>query len=239
MASLASDPSIAAYRANAAAAQYSRIVAAEMYGPHRTYGYAWGGSGGAYRTIGCIENTDGVWDGVVPYVIGSPMAIPNVYTSRLLAMRVLKDKFPGIVDAMEPGGSGDIYSGLNDEEREVLVEVTGMGFPLRGWFNYNTLGMGAFVILYPSIVQKDPEYFEDFWKVPGYAGVNPTESLLRYRVQHRTTIKRVVNQEEAGQMTPGETGGGVDTAWQQLQNMGGTMGFRWRVRLPVTSKWRI
>jgi hypothetical protein len=29
------DPTIAAYRANAAAAQYSRVVAAEMYGEHR------------------------------------------------------------------------------------------------------------------------------------------------------------------------------------------------------------
>ena len=93
------DRTIAAYRVNAAAARYSRVVAAEMYGPHRTYGYAWGGSGGAYRTIGGFENTDGVWDGVVPYVMGSPMAIPNVYTPRLLALRVLKDKFPAIVDA--------------------------------------------------------------------------------------------------------------------------------------------
>ena len=34
------DPTIAAYRANAAAAQHSRVIAAEMYGEHRPYGYA-------------------------------------------------------------------------------------------------------------------------------------------------------------------------------------------------------
>src|SRR5262249_62071345 len=40
------DPTITAYRANAAAAQYSRVVAAEMYGAHRPFGYASGGRGG-------------------------------------------------------------------------------------------------------------------------------------------------------------------------------------------------
>src|SRR5205807_7142318 len=123
------DPTLGAYRVNAAAAQYSRVLAAQMYGPHRTYGYAYGGSGGAFRTIGGVENTVGVWDGVVPYVFGSPQAIPNVFTARLLALRVLRDKFPAILDAVEPGGSGNIYAGLNKEERDVLAEVTGLGFP--------------------------------------------------------------------------------------------------------------
>jgi hypothetical protein len=220
-----SDPRIAGYWVNAAAAQYSRGLAAQMYGPHRTYGYAWGGSGGAYRTIGGIENTEGIWDGVVPYVIGSPMAIPNVYTSRILAMRVLKHKFPAILDAVEPGGSGDMYSGLNKEEREVLAEVTRMGFPPRGWYNYKTLGMGAFSFLFDSVVQEDPKYFEEFWTVPGYAGANPTESLLRYRVQNKTTIKKVVKASGAGQTNQVASDGGVN-AWQQLPGMRGSVGLQ-------------
>ena len=32
----------------------------------------------------------GVWDGVVPYVIGSPMAIPNMFTVRMHAQRILR-----------------------------------------------------------------------------------------------------------------------------------------------------
>jgi hypothetical protein len=222
MASLRTDPTLGAYRVNAAAAQYSRVLAAQMYGPHRTFGYAYDG---AFRTIGGFENTVGVWDGVVPYVIGSPQAIPNVFTARLLALRVLKDKFQAIVDAVEPGGSGNIYAGLNMEERDVLAEVTALGFPVQGWFNYRTIGMGAFPILFETVVQKDPPYFEDFWKVPGYAGANPPKSLLSSRVQHTTIIKKVISREQAGNPAPGSTPqtqggtsrGGVDTAWQQLK----------------------
>ena len=50
MPGMGTDPTVAAYRANAAAAQYSRVVAQQMYGGARPYGYAFGGSGGAYRT---------------------------------------------------------------------------------------------------------------------------------------------------------------------------------------------
>src|SRR5882724_8527963 len=191
------DPSIAGYRANAAAARYSRIVAQQIYGNKRPYGYAFGGSGGAFRTIGGIENTVDVWDGVVPYVIGSPMAIPNVFSVRMHAMRVLKDKFPRIVDALDVGGSGDMYAGLNEEERGALREVTRMGFPPQSWFGYKTMGIHAFGVLYPGIVQADPQYFTDFWRVPGYLGANPPESLIKARIQHRTTIKLGITEAEA------------------------------------------
>jgi hypothetical protein len=218
MTSLATDPTLAAYRVNAAAARYSRTLASQMYGPHRTYGYAFGGSGGAFRTIGGFENTRGVWDGVVPYVVGSPVAIPNVFTARLLALRVLKDKFPAIVDSLEPGGSGDPYAGLNQEERDVFTEVTRLGFPVQSWSNYKTVGMGAFPILFEMVIGKDPKYFtEDFWNVPGYAGANPSASLVSARVQHRTTIKKVIPREDQPSASANAPNNGVDTAWQQLQ----------------------
>lgn len=95
------DPTVAGFRANAAAARHSRVVAQWVYGPHRVHGYAYG-SGGGYRTIAGAENTDGVWDGFVPYVIGSPMAIPNVFSVRMHAQRVLRHRLDTIVDALEP-----------------------------------------------------------------------------------------------------------------------------------------
>src|SRR5262245_64605789 len=63
------DPEISLWRASAAVAEHSRLLARRYlpgFGPHRPYGYAWGGSGGAFKTIAGIENTNGVWDGVVP-----------------------------------------------------------------------------------------------------------------------------------------------------------------------------
>jgi hypothetical protein len=135
------DPSVGGYRVNAEAAKFSRLKAAEIYGNRRIYGYLYGGSGGAFQTISSAENTVGVWDGFVPYVMGSPNAIPGVMTVRIHALRVLKirDKFPAIMDAIDPGGSGDPYAGLNAEESAALKEATRLGFPLRGWWNYQTI----------------------------------------------------------------------------------------------------
>jgi hypothetical protein len=216
------DPTIAAYRANAASAQYSKIVANKFYGPHRVYGYAFGGSGGAFRTIGGIENTENVWDGAVPYVVGSPMAIPNVFSVRMHAMRVLKNKFAQINDALEPGGKGNMYAGLNDEEQEALKEATKMGFPPKSWFGYQTMGIHAFPVLYNGMAMADPKYFQDFWKVPGYLGANAPQSLLKARIQINTKIKAAINVDQAKLLglvleeQAGQASGTADAAWRSL-----------------------
>jgi hypothetical protein len=214
------DSTIAAYRANAAAAQYSRVVAVQMYGGKRPYGYAYGGSGGGYRTIGSIENTQGVWDGVVPYVIGSTMAIPNMFTVRMRAMRILKDKFPQIIDAVEPGGSGDPYAGLNAEESAALREVTRMGFPMQSWFGYKTMGIHGFAALYRGVVMADRGYFADFWTRPGYLGFDHPEQFDGARLQHKSTITAAIDAAEAARLrintnaSSDENRGGVDTAFR-------------------------
>jgi len=214
------DSSISAYRANAAAAQYSRIVALQMYGGKRPYGYAYGGSGGGYRTIGAMENTKGVWEGAVPYVIGSTMAIPNTLTVRMHAMRVLHDKFPQIVDAMEPGGSGNPYAGLDAVQTEALREVTGMGFPPQSWFGYKTMGVQGFAALYPGVVAADPSYFSDFWTKAGYLGFDHPEQFIGARVQHKSVIAATVSAAEAARLrlnidaSHEENRGGVDSAFR-------------------------
>ena len=216
------DPTIAAWRANAASAAFARVVAQRLYGEHRVYGYAYGGSGGAFRTVGGIENTKGVWDGVVPYVLGSPMAIPNVFTVRMQALRILKDKFPRIVDAMEPGGSGDPYAGLNAEEAAALREVSRMGFPPRSWFGWKTMGPHGFAALFQGMVLADASYFTDFWTKPRYLGANPPASLLAARVQHATTVVAPLSAAQARavgiaiEASSEEKHGGVDNAFKVL-----------------------
>ncbi len=217
------DPTIGAYRANAAVAQFSRAVAMQMYGSKRPYGYAFGGSGGGFRTIGGIENTEGVWDGVVPYVIGTPMTIPNVFTVRMYALRVLQDKLPMIADAVDVGSNKSPYDGLNAEEQAALAEVTKMGFPLRGWHAYPHLGMHGFAVLFPGVVMADRQYFSDFWTKPGYEGFKPPASLLAAKISHVTSIKKLIMADQASamgvDMTPlaGQGRGTADAAWKALQ----------------------
>lgn len=194
---------IVGFRASAATAQYSRILAAQMYGQHRPYGYVYGGSGGAFKTFSCIENTTGIWDGAVPFIHGSPVSLPNVFTVQAHALRVLEGKFDQIVDAIDAGGSGDMYAGLNAEERAALEEVTRMGFPPRAWFAHKELAFsysGVFASIIQPLFSEDPTYFTDFWTVPGYLGANPPKSLLEARIQHATTITGKVTTDEARKM---------------------------------------
>lgn len=164
------------YRADAAAAKFSREVARDYYGEpdRKIYGYIYGGSGGSYQTIGAMENSKGVWDGAVPYVIGTPTSIPNNFFIRAFARHVLAPKSGEIADAMAPGGNGDPYRQLNHTERAVLEEVSAMGVPLKGWDHPGYLlgledaqGLMGFRDTVRGI---DPTYASDFWSKPGYLG---------------------------------------------------------------------
>jgi hypothetical protein len=207
------DPTII-YQASSAAAEYSREIAGKLYGPHRPFGYLYGGSGGGFKTMSCFENTN-AWDGAAPYVIGTPMSIPNNFTVRAHAKRVLRHKLAAIADAVEPGG-GDMYSGLNAEEREALEEVTRMGFPPRSWFLYKTLKDGSLPVLTPAVNGMDPTYYEDFWKISGYLGADPAGSAARDRIRHKTVIKgiHIPGCLAPAPMDTDQTG--VDDAWQRL-----------------------
>jgi hypothetical protein len=205
--------------ANAAAAQYSRTLAAQMYGAHRPYGYVYGGSGGAFKTLGCVETFADVWDGSVPFVHGTPVSIPHFFTVQAHAMRILGPRFGQIVDALEPGGCGDMYAGLSDEEVEALREITRFGFPPRAWFNFRRIAFGytgVFTTLVDRIVDGDPTYFDDFWTKPGYLGADPPASLQAARIQHATRISALVMPDEARQlglpltMATAQTRTGVD-----------------------------
>lgn len=192
---------IGAYRANAACAEFSRVVAKEIYDCSRPYGYCYGGSGGAYRTTGAMESTEGVWDGAVPFVLGSPQAIPMVFSVRMNALRMLRDKMDDIVDALEPGGSGDPYSTLTVQQRQILQEATRMGFPMKSWYGFKFMDIHGFLVLYQSVVQMDPTYFHhDFWQTPGYEGYDREPSLMKDLVQQKSVVRRIIGQTEAEEL---------------------------------------
>jgi hypothetical protein len=187
------DPAIAAYRVNAAAAKFSRVVAAGIYGDHRPFGYLFGGSGGAYQTMGAAENTEGVWDGFVPFVPGCNHAIPSMFTVRMHALRVLRrrDRLPAIADALDAGGSGDPSAGLDAEEAAALREVSLMGFPLRGWYAHAAMDSGYFSNISGMIPMMDPGYLDDFWSRPGYLGGDPGSAIHADRFAFETRVAAV------------------------------------------------
>jgi hypothetical protein len=186
------DPSIGNYRANAAAAKYSRVVAQRIYGAGtpRPYGYLYGGSGGAFQTIDSSQSTSGVWDGFIPYVMADPAVNPSGLLSRAHALTVLKDKWPAVIDAFEPGGSGDPYPRLNAEEKVALDEATRFGFPPRAWFNYVPQGTGPLGFVAAFVPLLDPGYLTDFWTKPGYLA--PSSTAKAKRIQSSATIVRVI-----------------------------------------------
>jgi len=206
-----SDPTML-YRSSAAVAEYSRAVACRLFGEHRPFGYIFGGSGGGFKTIACVQNTEGIWDGSVPFVIGSPMSIPNMFTVRVHAMRLLRNKWDAIIDALEPGGSGDVYAVLNDEEAAAYREATHMGFPAKAWFAHERIGAGALPVLTYAIDQMDAAYYTDFWTKPGYLGTEENSSAARDRFHFETSVSRVTLPDKSyktGDM-------GVDEAWQTM-----------------------
>ena len=189
---VAASPALGGVRANAAAAKVARQLIPQLYGddvPAR--GFIYGASGGAYQTIGAMESTTGVWDGAVPIVPGTSNAIPSFMTVQLLGLRALHDDLPAIVDAVEPGGSGDPFAGLGPDERAVLEEVTRLGFPLRGWWQYESLKGGAFGIVQLAVRGIDPGYADDFWSVPGYEGADPDSPIHDDRVVYETTVDAI------------------------------------------------
>lgn len=205
------DPKII-YKSCAAAAEYSREVAVRLFGEHRPFGYLYGGSGGSYKTISCIENTD-TWDGAAPYVNGTPYSIPYTFTLRTHAKRVLRRVLPLIADSVEPGGISrvELYEKLTEEEREAFEETERFGFPVRDWFMYKLMDDGALPIFVQMLQNFDPEYFTDFWEKEGYLGTDTGHSAIQDRIKFEAKILETyvpgISEEDRSSLT------GVDDAW--------------------------
>ncbi|KAL0931582.1 uncharacterized protein CTRU02_214317 [Colletotrichum truncatum] len=194
------------YRADAAAAKFSRQVASKYYGiTLHIYGYLFGGSGGSYQTIGGIENTEGVWDGAVAFIQGVPESNPPTLSVRALVSHVLKHKASSIIDAVRPGGSSDPYAGLTALQADVFREATSLGVPIESWEDWNWVaGTRSLQLLNQSYRSVDPSYIDDFWLLPGYEGTEQSElgDFLRSAlVNHTTMIERFIPAEPSSPAT--------------------------------------
>ena len=209
----AADPTLT-WKASAMCAEYSREYAMKYYGCGRPFGYVYGGSGGGYKSMACIENTD-AWDGAAPFVIGCPVSLPNSISLHVFAQRTLRHQFKNIVDALDAGGSGDPEALMNDYEKAAYREIVRMGFQPKSWFieAEGTVDPGSLPVLMPGIRQRDPEYFTDFWTKPGYDGYYPDSSSCRDRLVFDGVVKAV--HMPGDRVEDDEYSNGVDTAWKK------------------------
>jgi hypothetical protein len=167
------DGSITSYRASAQSSRIARALATQIYGERPRRGYIFGPSGGGWRTILCIENTRGIWDGAVPYIspAGHGVSFPSMISN---LVRVLGDRLAGVVAAFEPGGSGDPFTGLTSVQRAELAGAYRAGLQPGAEFQLANPALELGVLLTTSVMHADydPEYFEEFWTVPGHRGAD-------------------------------------------------------------------
>jgi hypothetical protein len=176
------------FAASAEAGLFAKAFAAEAYGEGPHHSYVWGGSGGGLRSTTCIENRPDVWDGAVPFVIGEASGSSLSLTLAYWWL-YCRDKRAAIIDATEPGGSGDPFATLDDEERRALATV------YRGGWNRGAESQlwasASWMFGLTGLKANDPAYFDDFWSRPGYLGHDHPEQLAKLLVEQHCKVTRV------------------------------------------------
>ncbi len=192
---LRGDPSVLGWRASAQSARFSKELAAEMYGSAPHHSYVFGGSGGGIRSILCLENGGEVWDGAVPFMFPHQMTL-ELFSNQLNVIRLLGEKMAGVADAVDVGGSGDPFAGLNTEQRHALAALYRSGFPHGAWLEDPLEAHFVWTSLdAPKLTEADPGFFEDFWSVPGYAGADRAAEEMGV-FEHEVAVRRVVTAGE-------------------------------------------
>ena len=188
---------VAPWQASAESARFSRHVAKQIYGTAPHHGYV-GGIGGGPLTQQLLENAADVYSGGTPQICPSSETSP--WTAQARAQYFIgTDGMKRVIDALEPGGSGDPFASLSKLQREALSDMYRAGWP-RGAenqlqnFKHAMLGMGA-------VLKSDPTYFTDFWTVPGYAGKDQLDDLKPYIVQGKAKVTRVYSVRESMEPT--------------------------------------
>ena len=201
------DATLYGWRAAAEGGRLSKFIAEQVYGTGPHHSYVWGGSGGGRRSPLVLENAPDVFDGALPFMGGGDVA-PFPATGRIQGAQVMSfacmfnlqrilrhgDTMAKIIDAMQPGGSGNPYEGLTTHQREELATLYRLGYPRGDEFMIAT-PMGQ-IWLWSSIadllVEQDPSYFEDFWTTPGYVGHDLPGAVSSDIIDVHSTVSRVV-----------------------------------------------
>jgi hypothetical protein len=193
---------VATPRMHAAATKVGKGLARKLYGDTgKIYSYFWGCSGGGVVSMGAAENVTGIWDGVQPACMG-PTGVATYHSfhwQALYTAAIPQAKRDAIANAAAPGGTGDIYAGLNDEEKAVLDEFIAAGYPLQIIGNHFK-GLDLPLVDPADIRVYDQAYEDDFWSKTGYAGTNPPKWLTAAKIDGWATITGI-SRDAAGNPT--------------------------------------
>src|SRR3546814_3868344 len=112
--------------------------------------------------------------------------------------RLLGDRIGALVDAMQPGGSGDPFSTLSLHEREELSNLYRLGFP-RGDEFMISQPFGQ-IWLWTSIadmlIEEDDDYFSAFWSKPGYLGHDSPQLVEKDIIDSKAKVALVLTARE-------------------------------------------
>lgn len=200
------DATLYGHRAGIEAARFSKYVCEQVYGREPAYSYVWGGSGGGRRSPLHLEYGDGVYDGALPFMGGGDIAEhgttarvrseqPVHFGAMFNVQRLLRgSKLDGVIDAMQPGGSGNPFAGLSAHEREELSNLYRLGYP-RGDEFMIAKPMGQ-IWLWSSIadmlIAEDADYFRNFWTTPGYLGFDEPQHIQNDLIDREVQVVRTV-----------------------------------------------
>src|SRR5690606_29087536 len=138
--------------------------------------------------VSCFENAPDVYQGCAPQIIGT--AVSDYSAMQRALLFIGPDKIKEVIDAIEPGGSGDPYESLDALQREALADLYRTGFPRGAEIQIKHTRTISF--LYMALEHGDPGFFEDFWTKPGYAGHDKAALLQPYIIKTRAKVTRVV-----------------------------------------------
>ncbi len=203
------DPTLYGHRASIETARFSKHVAAQVYGEAPAYAYVWGGSGGGRRSPLCLEYGPDVYQGALPFMGGGPIAEhgtterirsegPVHFGCMFNVQRVLGEKIHQVIDAMQPGGSGDPFATLDTHQREELANLYRLGYPRGDEFMIaKPMGqMWLWTSIADMLQEEDAAYFRDFWNSPGYVGHDFPELVAGDILDQEIAVSRVIRAKD-------------------------------------------
>ena len=160
-----------------------------------------------------LENAPDVFDGALPFMGGGDVrpfpATERIKGAQVMSFacmfnvqRLLRSTRPrrcGVIDAMQPGGSGDPFAGLNSHERDELASPVQAGVPVRERV-HDLLADGADLAVdvdrRPARGAGPGLFRRTSGPSPGYVGHDIPEAVLPDLIDETVTVDRVITPKD-------------------------------------------